>query len=722
MNKRPGTIPASAKAVVESQIGDTPGGPGPVAGLPNAPINILIVDDEPKNLMVLETVLDDPSYRLVRAGSADQALLALVADEFAVLILDIRMPGMTGFELAEMIKERKKTAQVPIIFLTAYYNEDQHVLEGYGTGAVDYLHKPVNPVVLRSKVAIFADLHRKSRELGIANRALLSEVTERRQAQAQLRELNETLERRVTERTQALMERKKIEEVAREQLRASEQFNQSLMDSTVDCIQVLDLDGGLLHMNSRGMAQMEIGDFAAHSGRPWWSLWPDAERETLRSAVTQACAAGTASFTVLRPMADGTPKWWNVSVSPIRDALSGQVVRLLAVSRDVTEARQTEEILREAGEKKDKFIATLAHELRNPLAPIRNAVNLLRRRELADPQVAWCRDVIDRQVAQMTHLLEDLLDVSRITRTKLMLRREPLELAKVIEQAIETAQPFVDEAGQALTVTLPPAPVVLNGDLTRLAQVISNLLINAAKYTAAGGNIGLTAQREAGAVLIKVKDNGIGIAAEHLPHVFEMFGQVRSALEHSQGGLGIGLSLSKGLVEMHDGEIRAYSKGLGKGSEFVVRLPVASALPAPAEPAADRSAPAAKKYRIVVADDLRDSADSLQLLLQAMGHEVQVAYDGEQALGAVEAFAPDLAFIDLGMPNVNGYQACRRIREQPWGQRVVLIALTGWGEENDRRRTREAGFDHHVVKPLDPTTLEALIDTLEQQPSGVFSG
>ena len=576
----PVTVASSAIPPAGLLGGDVPERGTTLPGLPNAPINILIVDDEPKNLMVLETVLDDPAYRLVRAGSADQALLALIAEEFALIILDIRMPGMTGFELADMIKQRKKTAQVPIIFLTAYYNEDQHVLEGYGTGAVDYLHKPVNPVILRSKVAIFADLHRKSRELGIANRALLNEVAERRNAQSQLRELNETLEQRVDERTEAL--------------------------------------------------------------------------------------------------------------------------------------RQTEEALREAGDKKDKFIAILAHELRNPLAPIRNAVNVIHCMGEIDPELAWCRDVIDRQVAQMTHLLEDLLDVSRITRTKLTLRREPLSLASVVEQAIEIAKPFIDEAAHNFSVELPSESVAVYGDSTRLAQVISNVLINATKYTQREGRIALTAQRVGTQVEVRIKDNGIGIATEHLPHVFEMFGQVESALKRAQGGLGIGLALSKALIEMHQGSIEAFSEGTGKGSEFVVRMPVARAADLPATAPTEEPARSQASYRILVVDDMADNADSLALLLRAMGNEVGVAYGGEEALRAAEKFRPELAFVDLGMPEMDGYETCRRMRAARWGRDLVLVALTGWGEKNYRRRTTEAGFDHHIVKPLDTDTLESLLASIER--------
>jgi PAS domain S-box-containing protein len=688
----------------------TGGATGAVAVLRlHDPINILIVDDEPKNLTVLETILDSPDYRLVRAQSADEALLALVAKEFALLILDVRMPVMTGFELAHLIRQRKKTEQVPIIFLTAYYNEDQHVLEGYGTGAVDYLHKPVNPLVLRSKVAIFADLHRKTRALEVANRALVAEVTERRDAQTQLRELNETLEERVLERTAALLERTQQEAARREQLRASEEFNRSLMEGTADCVQVLDLQGRLLHVNGPGMAQMEISDFAAISGKHWWLLWPGESSQVLVNSLQHAQAGAAASFTAPRPTSTGTRKWWNVSVSPVRDSANGQVVRILAVARDVTEAREIEQALRASDEQKDNFIATLAHELRNPLAPIRNAVNVMRRTEPASSQLAWCRDVIDRQAAQMSRLLDDLLDVSRYARSKLTLRRDALEVSNVIEHAIEIAQPWIDQGGQTFEVTLPPAPIVTKGDLARLAQVISNLLINAAKYTAADGLIQLSALREGDELVVRVKDDGIGIAAEHLPRVFEMFSQVPSAQSHSHGGLGIGLALARGLVELHGGRLSAYSAGPAKGSEFVVRLPLTDEIrlqePSLADAAVDSSA--VPKCCILVVDDSHDSADSLTLVLQVNGHDVHTAYEGERAILMAQQFRPDVALIDLGMPKVDGYEVCRRIRAHPWGVGMLLIAQTGWGQEYDRRRTEAAGFDHHLVKPLDFDVLNA---------------
>jgi CheY-like chemotaxis protein len=383
------------------------------------------------------------------------------------------------------------------------------------------------------------------------------------------------------------------------------------------------------------------------------------------------------------------------------------------VASDIEASKQAEQALRDADRKKDAFIATLAHELRNPLAPIRNAVKVLRRQGPPDPELVWCRDVIERQVAQMAHLLEDLLDVARVTQGRLVLRREALDVGRFIEQAIEIAQPVIEARGHALSVRLPQQALMVTGDLTRLAQIFSNLLINAAKYTPEGGRVELTAETEAGELVVTVRDNGTGISSEHLAHVFEMFSRGASPQVHAQDGLGIGLSLVKGLVDLHGGRVGARSAGLGQGSEFQVHLPLA-AQPAPAAgtaaaaPAAPAPAPSAT-LRILVADDSADIADSLQLLLRLEGFDVAVAYDGAQALALAEAFRPHVALLDLGMPRVDGYELARSIRAQDWGVHMTLIAQTGWGHDNDRQRTREAGFDQHIVKPVDPEVLSEIL-------------
>jgi len=405
----------------------------------------------------------------------------------------------------------------------------------------------------------------------------------------------------------------------------------------------------------------------------------------------------------------GPVRWLAESGQVERDA-AGKPIRLVGISHDVTERRKAEDALRLADRRKDDFIATLAHELRNPLAPIRNAVNVLRQVGPRVPRLDWARDVIDRQVGQMAPLLDDLLDVSRITRSKLALRCERVTLGTVIDMALETARPVIDAAGHRLDIVLPPESMPLDGDPVRLGQVFANLLTNAAKYTDTGGCIAITAVRDPRTVVVSVTDNGIGIDPAHLHSVFEMFGQVDHALDRAQGGLGIGLALVKGLVTMHGGTVEAASAGRGHGSTFTVRLPLAAndmgEAPGSGPPLIASAAPC----RVLVADDLRDNTDSLAMLLRALGHEVRTAYDGEAAVAACATFRPHVAIVDIGMPRLNGLEACRRIRALPGGDAILMVAQTGWGQEDDARRARDAGFDHFLVKPADPGRLATLID------------
>jgi PAS domain S-box-containing protein len=407
-------------------------------------------------------------------------------------------------------------------------------------------------------------------------------------------------------------------------------------------------------------------------------------------------------------------RWIHALYRPTFDAAGG-TDGWVAVVLDIHERKQFEQTIQEADRRKDEFLATLSHELRNPLAPIRSAVEVLKARELDDPDLAASRDVIDRQVQQMARLLDDLLDVSRITRGKFELRKEALDLAAVINVAVETSRPLIEAGGHELILTHPPAPIRLEADPLRLAQVFANLLNNAAKYTNPGGRIELAVVREGSDVVASVKDNGMGISAEMLPHIFEIFSQATAAVARSQGGLGIGLALIKGLVELHGGSIEVRSAGPGRGSEFLVRLPVvvgkAAAGPTSVS-AVEQAMP--QCLRILIADDLRDGADTLARMLRIMGNDVRTAYDGEQALAVAQALRPDVIILDIGMPKMNGYEAARRIRQEPWGREVLLIALTGWGQEQDRRRTEEAGFDHHLVKPVDPAYLRSML--AERQP------
>ena len=383
---------------------------------------------------------------------------------------------------------------------------------------------------------------------------------------------------------------------------------------------------------------------------------------------------------------------------------------------DVSERKRAEAALREADRLKDEFLATLAHELRNPLAPVRNALELLRRAEDDKALIEQARNIMDRQVGQMVRLVDDLLDISRITGGKLQLRKERVELTDVLDSAIETVRPLIEASGHELTVTLPSQPVPFYADPARLAQVFANLLNNAAKYTAKAGHIWLTAERRADRAVVSVRDTGIGIAADHLSDIFDMFSQVAPALERSPGGLGIGLSLVKGLVELHGGTVEARSGGPGKGSEFIVHLPIVDVPIATMESSAGNETIASvARSRILVVDDLRDSADSLATLLQMMGHDTRTAYDGLEAVQAAGAFRPNVVLLDIGLPSMNGYEVAQRIRDEAWSAGASLIALTGFGQEEDKRRAMKAGFDHHLTKPVDPAVLERLLTVILPQ-------
>ncbi|MGE0158477.1 MAG: PAS domain S-box protein [Gemmatimonadales bacterium] len=423
----------------------------------------------------------------------------------------------------------------------------------------------------------------------------------------------------------------------------------------------------------------------------------------------------------LRRKRDGTPVSVLVATAPILDA-TNRVVGISHIVQDITkqvearlEVQRLLRDLREADRRKDTFIATLAHELRNPLAPIRNAAAVMRFAPNLDPKLAWCRDVIDRQVKHMSALLEDLLDVSRLTRDMILLRWDRVELGTVIVQAVETTRHLVEGQQHKLALDLPAEPIEVEGDLTRLVQIFANLLSNAAKYTPPGGDIRVKAVRHQGVVVVSVRDSGIGLDPGHVGRLFELFSQIDPEAEASAGGLGIGLALVKGLVERHRGTVVAHSEGPGKGSEFVVTLPAASSTAA----AAQRSASARRQTgavdrsrRLLVVDDNVDAAESMAIVLRMEGYEVRTAHDGEAAIEMASDYRPHMMLLDLGMPKVNGYDVARRIRSESWGRDVVLVACTGWGQPEDRRRSKTAGFDHHLVKPVSPESVIDLVATL----------
>lgn len=375
---------------------------------------------------------------------------------------------------------------------------------------------------------------------------------------------------------------------------------------------------------------------------------------------------------------------------------------------DVGDRKRAEEQLRDADRKKDDFIALLAHELRNPLAPIRNGLNVMRLAGADEEAVGETREIMGRQIAHMVRLIDDLLDVSRINRNKMDLRLARITLAEAVNSALETARPLIDAGGHSLSVTVPEGPIHLEADLTRLAQVFSNLLTNSAKYTRPGGKIRLIAERRGGEVAVSVRDDGIGIPPESLASIFDMFSQVDRGFERATGGLGIGLALVKGLVEMHGGTVAAESEGEGKGSTFIVTLPVA-ATPTTSAPTPQANGKPEVRRRILIVDDSRDGADTLARMLRLMGNDVRIANDGLEGVEAAADFLPEIVLMDVGMPVLNGLDATRRIREHEWGRDMAIIALTGWGQEGDKERSRQAGCDGHLVKPVEFADLEKLL-------------
>jgi len=409
---------------------------------------------------------------------------------------------------------------------------------------------------------------------------------------------------------------------------------------------------------------------------------------------------------------DGQWRWVESRANPRLDA-DGRVTGVIGSSPDITEMFESQEALREADRRKDEFLAMLAHELRNPLAPIVNATRILRRLAPLAPQVEDMRELIERQAEQLTTLVDDLLEVSRITQGRIALRKANVEVMSVVARAIETSRPLIDARHHHLVVSLPADPVRVEGDVARLAQAISNLLNNAAKYTDDGGEIELRVEVQGTHAVIRVRDNGIGIAGDDLARVFDLFQQSDRALDRAQGGLGIGLTIVKKLTEMHGGQVEASSAGPGKGSEFVLRLPLA---PMPGDTrTAPRVAPApvraARRSRVLVVDDNVDAATSLALLLKLDGHDVKLAHDGPAALLAARSFEPQVVLLDIGLPGMSGYEVARELRRDPAFAETTLIALTGYGQAEDRRKSKSAGFDHHLTKPIDDEALAAVLDT-----------
>jgi PAS domain S-box-containing protein len=512
--------------------------------------------------------------------------------------------------------------------------------------------------------------------------------------------------RDITERSLAESERQKLV---------------TLVENSTDFIGICDMNAVPIFMNRAGLQMIGLDSLEeARTVRVTDFFFPEDEprvSELFRDVLDKGHAEIDVRF---RHFKTGQALWMAYKVLRLDDP-RGQPVAIATVSQDVTERRRMEDSLRglaadlaEADRRKNEFLATLAHELRNPLAPLTNTLEFLKRSSNQDASVRRGLDTMERQLEQLVRLVDDLLDLSRITHNRIELRKRPVELASVLRQAVLAAQPLADAARHTIEVNVPSEPVYLHADPVRLTQVFGNLLNNSCKYTPPGGTIRVTAQRDDQSAVVTVTDTGIGIPRDRLASIFDMFAQVDQTLERSQGGLGIGLTLVKRLVEMHSGSVEAQSAGEGHGSAFVVRLPAALDVAHVAQPAASETYTSSVTHRILVVDDNEDSADSLAILLQMTGHEVFIAHDGHSALDSAERHRPGVALLDIGLPSLNGYDVCRRIRQEPWGKTMVLIALTGWGQDEDRRRSQEAGFDGHLVKPVDHTRLLTLLATLTE--------
>jgi PAS domain S-box-containing protein len=474
----------------------------------------------------------------------------------------------------------------------------------------------------------------------------------------------------------------------------------AIVESSDDAIIGKTLDGRIASWN-RGAERLYGYSAAEIVGKPLSTLVPPEHPDELPAIMDRVRRGEHIDhFETVRVRKDGSRVEVSLTISPIWDT-EGKVVGASKIARDITARKEDER-------RRTEFLALLAHELRNPLAPLRNSLEVMRLAGDNPEAVEQARSMMHRQLQHLTRLVDDLLDVSRISRGKLQLRKERVPLAAVVRHALDVCEGMAKQNGHDLTVTLPDEPVYVDADTTRLAQAVCNLLSNAVKYSDPGSRVWLTVRREGADAVISVRDVGVGIPAEMLPRVFDMFVQVDRTLERAHGGLGVGLSIAKRLVEAHGGTVEARSPGYGHGSEFVIRLPVVRATVYELSEGGPRPG-AAGGRRILVVDDNRDAAASLAMMLKIMGHEVRTAHDGLAGVEAAAASRPDVILLDIGMPKLNGYDACRRIRAEPWGQDVFIVAVTGWGQDEDKRRSLEAGFDHHLTKPVEPADLERVL-------------
>ncbi len=620
--------------------------------IPTKP-RILLVEDETLLRGHLARVLSD-EYIVDTAGNGKEALESVVRCAPALVVTDIVMPEFDGIELLKALRSTQHTGMIPVLLISGRAIHEQRI-EGYKEGADGYLAKPYTENELRACIG-----------------SMLQSA--RRREEAARREAIEQTEQ------QALAERA------------------ALLESITDAFYALDRDCRFTYLNQRA-----VDHFGAARekllGQVVWDVFPVTRGTVFQQEYERALRQQrSVSFETVSPLSN---RWLEVRAYPTQQGLT-------VYFRDVTDRKLAEEQLRQADQRKNEFLAILAHELRNPLAPLRNGLHILKLRPDADPTVSQTVNMMDRQMTHLVRLVDDLLDVSRITRGKLELRQRKALLSEILDHAVESVRALIESRRHELTVEIRAQNLLVDGDPDRLAQVFSNLLSNAAKYTEAGGHITLSLDHENDEAVVAVRDNGVGIPPHALEQVFDMFSQVRSGEVRGAEGLGIGLSLVRTLVQMHSGTVCAFSDGPGRGASFTVRLPLAeepvmSAVTAPTSVAQNRG------QRVLVVDDNTDAATSLALLLRMEDYEVCTAADGEEAIERTRTFGPQIIFMDLAMPRLDGLEAARRIRALPQGEHVRIVALTGWGQEADIQRTRDAGMDHHLTKPVSLDALQSVL-------------
>ena len=695
---------------------------------------ILVVDDRRDKLLAFQAILQELEQEIFTAASGDEALRLILEHDFAVILLDVNMPGLDGLETAALIRKRKKSAHTPIIFITAY-SDEMLTMQGYSLGAVDYILSPVVPDILRTKVKVFVDLFclTESAKQQMEERIALAREQAARTA-AEEASRRSTL---LSDASRALTGSLDV------QTRIQDLFSVIVPALADFCsFTYLDQHGGIERTElgwviaGEALRKTILGSLPPALAHGIERALATSETQIIEAASTSPNQSGFAhdsdNSVPLPPLCSGAIFPLNArgrivgvlglalcSVDPVFNdsdwLLLEDLANRAAVALDNALLYQQ---LQTADRHKNEFLAMLGHELRNPLAPIRNAVELLRIAGADVQRRSRAQDVIERQVKHLTRLVDDLLDVSRITQGKIELQCSPLEVSGVISSAVEISMPLIESRKHRLTVSEPPQPLWIKADLGRLAQVLANLLNNSAKYTPEGGSISLSVDQEEDDVVFRVADTGVGLSRQMLLNIFDLFARDDGPRSSFHDGLGVGLMLVRRLVELHGGTVDAFSAGANRGSEFVVRVPVLrDDRPTPAQAVAAKTpvSPSPRSVRVLVVDDNQDAAESTSMLLDASGFEVQAVYDGAAALEKLSDFRPDAVLLDIGMPAMDGYEVARRLRAQPSGEGLAIIAVSGYGQDEDRRRSMEAGFDTHMTKPLDTSRLIELLTSICSQ-------